>query len=101
MPSDGNQAGEIERVEPGEPVYDRTGTLLGRISGLTTDGFEVEVLAPGSASQEELPGKEFGEGYLMWRCGECGEMGDLDDGLPEACPNCGAPKEALGYYTED
>lgn len=25
----------------------------------------------------------------------------IEDGLPEECPNCGEPKEALMYWTED
>lgn len=101
MPSDGTRPTETERVEPGEPVYDRTGTLLGHISGVSADGFEVEIADPDGSHQEELPGKEFGEGYLVCQCGECGELGDLDDGFPDACPNCGAPKEEIAYYTED
>jgi rubrerythrin len=52
-------------------------------------------------SEAEAPGQEFGEGYIRWRCTDCGEMGELDDGLPEACPNCGAPKEALAKQRED
>jgi len=52
-------------------------------------------------SNEETPGQEFGEGYIMWRCTDCGEMGELDDGLPAECPNCGAPKEALAKQRED
>ncbi|OIB58989.1 DUF7130 family rubredoxin-like protein [Natrialba sp. SSL1] len=39
--------------------------------------------------------------YSMWRCGDCGEMGQLEDGLPEECPNCSAPKEDLYYWEED
>ena len=41
-------------------------------------------------AEEHDPGQEFGEGYIMWRCENCGEMGELDDGLPEECPNCGS-----------
>jgi rubrerythrin len=37
----------------------------------------------------------------MWRCEDCGEMGDLDDGIPEECPNCGAPKEHIHMAQED
>jgi len=93
-----------EVIEPGEPVFDRNGKLLGSVAGATEDGFEVETVDPdhpGGVDQKEIPGQEFGEGYLMWRCGECGEMGELDDNLPESCPSCGAPKEDLMYWTED
>uniref|UniRef100_UPI00300EA125 DUF7130 family rubredoxin-like protein n=1 Tax=Halalkalicoccus salilacus TaxID=3117459 RepID=UPI00300EA125 len=44
---------------------------------------------------------EFGEAELMWRCMECGEMGRIEDGLPDECPNCGDSREALMYWTED
>jgi rubrerythrin len=46
-------------------------------------------------------GGSFGSGELVWRCLECGEMDHIEDGLPEACPNCSAPKEDLMYWTED
>lgn len=42
----------------------------------------------------------FGEAELMWRCWGCGEMGDIEDDLPEECPTCGARREDL-YYAED
>lgn len=38
---------------------------------------------------------------VMWRCSECGEMGRLDDELPEACPACGAEREELYRWEED
>ena len=91
-------------IEPGEAVYDRDGGLLGHVSGFTEKGFVIESVDPdnqNSAPGKEIPGQEFGEGYLMWQCGECGEMGELDEGLPETCPDCGAPKENMSYSTED
>jgi len=93
-----------ESIEPGETVYDSDGRSIGRVSSLTEEGFEVERIdhdEPESADEEAIPGQEFGEGYLMWRCGECGEMDELDDGIPEECPNCGAPEEALSGVRED
>jgi len=93
-----------ESLEPGEYVYTKTGQLAGRVSGVTTDGFEIETIetdARDGVDQEEIPGKEFGEGYLMWQCEECGEMGELDDSIPAACPNCDAPREALSEVRED
>lgn len=99
-----NLATSERRIEPGESVYTQTGQLVGRVSGLTSDGFEVETVetdASDGADQEEIPGQEFGEGYLMWQCGECGEMGELDDSIPSSCPNCDAPKEALSEVRED
>jgi rubrerythrin len=36
----------------------------------------------------------------MWRCWNCGAMGQIDE-IPETCPDCGAPKEDIYYWTED
>lgn len=73
------------------------------IEGVDEDGYAEEVDAPGTegkqareteeeslrdSQQEHNPGQEFGEGYIMWRCNNCGEMGELEDGLPTECPNC-------------
>lgn len=90
-----------EAVEPGGRVYDGDGRLLGHVSTLTEDGFEIEAIDGGDTDREELPGQEFGEGYLMWRCAECGDMGDIDDGMPEQCPACNAPREAMVKVRED
>lgn len=96
-----NLATTDESIEPGEPVYTKAGQLVGRVSGFTDDGFEVETGASDGVDQEEIPGQEFGEGYLMWQCGECGEMGELEDSIPSSCPNCDAPREALSEVRED
>lgn len=88
-------------IEPGELVYDGSNRVVGRVSGLTDDGFEAEASVSDESDVEELPGKEFGEGYLMWRCSECGKMDELEHGLPESCPDCGAPKEAISAVEED
>jgi len=93
-----------DSIEPGEAVYSKNGELLGRVSSLTNDGFEVETVettASDGVDQEEIPGKEFGEGYLMWQCEECGEMGELDEEIPDSCPNCDAPREAIAEVRED
>jgi rubrerythrin len=92
---------EHSAIEPGERVFDEGGKPVGRVTGTTEEGFEIEAISPDGNDQEELPGQEFGEGYLMWRCTECGEMGDIDDGMPEECPNCGVEKEALTGVRED
>ncbi|MFB6130891.1 MAG: rubredoxin-like domain-containing protein [Salinigranum sp.] len=96
-------ASEIDRLDLGETVYDDAGRKLGTIRGFDEGGFYV-TMREGFESlsvEHARSGHEFGEGYLMWRCTECGEMGDLDDGVPEECPNCGAPREDLYYWTED
>jgi len=93
-----------EPITPGETVYDEDGQVLGQVSGYTTDGFEVKIGEGGSASgddAETIPGQEFGEGYLMWRCSECGEMVDLGSGMPDTCPECGAPEESIYAVEED
>ncbi|WP_255196171.1 DUF7130 family rubredoxin-like protein [Halorarius litoreus] len=85
------------RVELDEP--DRRTLVFGDVE--TTVRIPDASVHPHAPSGEEVPGQSFGEGYLMWRCGECGEMGDLEDGFPETCPNCDAPKEELLYWIED
>lgn len=90
-----------ESIEPGVLVFDSDSQPVGRVSGVSDEGFEVERLSSEGSEMEELPGKEFGEGYIMWRCTECGEMDEVDEGLPEVCPNCSAPKEAITVVEED
>ncbi|MUV58320.1 hypothetical protein [Halogeometricum sp. CBA1124] len=107
-------------IEAGMVVYDDDGTALGVVDGFTAAGFEVDIDAEvedgdgdgavnvsdpeideeevtsvnreerETEQQEQVPGQEFGEGYLQWRCDDCGEIGDLEDGLPTECPNCGS-----------
>ncbi len=88
-------------IATGAAVYDRDGNELGVITELTSEGFEVSMdgETDGESLQEHEPGQEFGEGYIMWRCHECGEMGELDDGLPNECPSCGA--ENVVKWRED
>lgn len=93
-----------EPIDPGETVYDEDGRVLGQVSGYTPNGFEVRTTESGSTGEDDaetIPGQEFGEGYLMWRCSECGEMGDLKGGMPESCPSCGAPEEDIAAVEED
>jgi hypothetical protein len=98
MSSDSNRT----TVKPGQPVYDDEGNELGLIHGLTEQGFHVRIdESVDHIDLETDPGHEFGEGYLMWRCSECGEMGQLEDGYPEACPNCGTAKRNLYAWLED
>lgn len=91
-------------VDPGEMVFDEDGQQLGLVVGVTDTGFQVDTndsAVSHGGDQEEMPGQGAGEGYLMWRCSECGEMGELDDGMPSACPNCGASREAVSEVVED
>lgn len=98
MSEEGNASNGVEAV-PGQVVYDNQGNALGRIQGFTEHGFTVSVHE--HVSLEHEPGQGFGEGYLMWRCAQCGEMGELEKGIPESCPNCGAPEEDLYAWVED
>ena len=94
---------ELDKLDLGKTVYDEDGNQLGTIRGFDEAGFYVTMREGYEALSVEhaRTGHEFGEGYLMWRCTQCGEMGEIDDGLPDECPNCGAPKEDLYYWTED
>lgn len=86
----------------GDTVHDEDGNVLGTVRGLEENGFYVtfdEGIEGLSVAhiKSGLPG----EAELMWRCLECGEMGELDTDLPDNCPNCGTEKENLYYWTED
>ncbi|WP_049901581.1 DUF7130 family rubredoxin-like protein [Halococcus agarilyticus] len=90
-------------VAVGATVYTEEGEELGTVRGFDTDGFFVTT-REGVASlsvEHERAGHALGEAELMWRCSDCGEMGELADDIPDACPNCDAPKEYLYYWTED
>lgn len=101
MSQDTETAAEIG-LSFGETVYDEEGNALGTVRGLDDNGFYVTFEDGIEAlSVEHVTSGLPGEAELMWRCLECGEMGELDDDLPDACPNCDAPKEALYYWTED
>ncbi|QIO20847.1 hypothetical protein [Haloarcula sp. JP-L23] len=58
-----------------------------------------------STPTEDRPGQEFGEGALTWRCEQCGEMGEGDDGrpdrcLPESAPNATSLKTRFRVATQ-
>ncbi|MFC4450556.1 DUF7130 family rubredoxin-like protein [Halorussus aquaticus] len=98
------QAAEtIMQLDLGQSVYDDDGNEIGQIRGFERGGFFVTTRegVESLSVEHSRAGHEYGEGELMWRCTECGEMGEIDDGIPDECPNCGEPKEALMYWTED
>jgi len=85
----------------GETVYDEDGQVLGTIRGFDEHGFYVTLDGGIEAmSVEHIRAGEPGEAELMWRCWECGAMGQIED-IPEECPDCGAPKEDIYYWQED
>ena len=94
---------QVLQLDLGQTVYDEEGTALGEIRGFESSGFFVTTRegVESLSIEHARSGHDFGEAELMWRCTNCGEMGEIDDGLPEECPNCGEPKEALMYWTED
>lgn len=102
MPDDDRQVGDGRRVSVGESIYDADGRELGRVRGLDEHGFYVTT-ADGvvAMSVEHEADTMAGEKELMWRCWKCGEMGELEGGFPETCPNCDAPKEDIYVWTED
>ncbi len=87
----------------GTDIYTEDGTKVGTIRGFDEHGFYVtaEEGIEGMSIEHIRAGHEFGEGELMWRCWECGEMGRLDSDIPDNCPNCGTSKEDIYYWTED
>ena len=95
--------GQAYAATLGATVYDDNGDPLGTIRGLEEGGFFVTTRegVESLSVEHARSGHDFGEAELMWRCMVCGEMGEISEGLPDTCPNCGAEKEALMYWTED
>lgn len=102
---DGEEQAEetAESVAVGEEIYNGQGEFLGRVRGYEEGGFFVTTRdgMERLSIEHARSGHDFGEAHLMWRCMECGKMGEIDDGLPENCPNCGRSKEHLEYWKED
>ncbi|MDY6819052.1 MAG: hypothetical protein SVG88_10365 [Halobacteriales archaeon] len=92
---------EIE-VSIGEAVYNADGEQIGSVRGVDEDGFFVTTREGVEAMsvEHERAGQTFGEAELLWRCADCGAVGDIAD-MPDECPDCGAQREALFYWIED
>ena len=105
MDDDGDERATetVMQLDLGQTVYDDEGEELGHIRGFERGGFFVSTRegVESMSVEHSRAGHEFGEGELMWRCTNCGEMGEIDEGIPDECPNCGASKEELMYWTED
>lgn len=50
--------------------------------------------------ERRLPDSTLAEGQLVYRCGDCGALGDLRR-FPVRCLDCDAPREELYYEIED
>lgn len=37
----------------------------------------------------------------VWRCADCGEIGEFEETLPRRCPSCHAGREQLAYLAQD
>jgi len=105
-PARDEDEGATERAHSltfGQTLYDDDGNPVGTVRGMeqggvfltTREGYE------GLSVEHARSGHSWGEAELMWRCLNCGEMGEIDDGLPDRCPGCGAERESLMYWTED
>ena len=93
---------DAETLSFGQTLYTGDGTPVGEVRGIDENGVFVTTQAGEAATIERAQSNhQFGEGELMWRCTECGEMGRIEGGLPDACPNCGTGRESLMYWTED
>lgn len=99
---DDEEVGPVE-VGLGETLYTEDGQPVGTVRGMEEGGLFVSVRegAESLSVEHARSGHSFGAAELMWRCTNCGEMGEIDDGLPDTCPNCGVEREELMYWTED
>lgn len=92
------QSSEVE-IELGRTVHDGDGNELGVVRGVDERGFYVAAADDVRVLEDETVTADHGDA-IMWRCWECGEMGQIEN-IPEECPSCGAPKEDIYYWQED
>jgi rubrerythrin len=101
MPEDREAASADRVLKPGQRVYDEAGQVIGVIQAITDIGVEVNTDSDvETLSLRQSPSVNLGEGYLVWRCSECGELGDINQ-IPDHCPSCGASEDTLYAYLED
>jgi len=103
QPSEEGEEQAAESISLGEKMYNEDGEEVGQVRGYEKGGFFVSTRdgVEQLSIEHVRSGHDFGEAHLMWRCMNCGEMGEIDDGLPENCPNCNVEKEELMWWTED
>lgn len=94
---------EATELAFGQTLYDEDGEKVGTIRGMEKGGVFVSTREgiESLSVEHARSGVSFGEAELMWRCTNCGEMGEIQGGLPDNCPSCGTEKEDLMYWTED
>ncbi|WP_435348056.1 DUF7130 family rubredoxin-like protein [Haloarchaeobius sp. HRN-SO-5] len=94
---------EEAEIRFGTTLYDEDGTKVGHVRGFDEHGFYVTAMdgIRGMSVEHLRAGHDLGEAELMWRCWECGEMDHIEEDIPDECPNCGAPREDIYYWTED
>lgn len=87
----------------GQTLYTEDGHAVGTVRGFEDGGVYLTVRdgAESMSVEHARSGHAFGQAELMWRCTNCGEMGEIDGDLPSSCPSCGVPREDLMYWTED
>lgn len=102
-PESDESAPDVVEIDFGETLYTDEGVPVGTVRGIEEGGVFVTTREGVEALSVEhaRSGHTLGEAELMWRCNECGEMGPIDEDIPDDCPNCGAPREDLMYWTED
>ncbi|SFS09619.1 hypothetical protein SAMN05216559_3548 [Halomicrobium zhouii] len=100
---DAEDESEALSISIGETLYNEAGEPVGTVRGIEESGVYLTTRddIEGMSIEHARSGQSFGEAELMWRCTQCGEMGDIEGGLPDTCPNCGSEKEDLMYWTED
>lgn len=94
-----SESTEQRELKPGTTVYDESGNSVGIVRGIDEHGFYVRADDDVLVLSESSSAISHGDA-LMWRCWECGEMGQIEN-IPEECPSCGAPKEEIYYWQED
>lgn len=81
-------------VDVGNRVFDSEGDPLGVVREQTAAlSSRWAPTTPGATGRRAASS-------AMWRCMECGEMGNIES-LPEECPSCAASRESIYYRTED
>jgi hypothetical protein len=100
---DGQATEDVMELSFGQVLYEESGAPIGTIRGVEEGGVFVTTRdgVESMSIEHTRSGHSFGEAELMWRCMDCGEMGEIEGGLPDSCPGCGASREQLMYWTED